>query len=89
MIKGVSRQIIEVTQTENNFFERAWLVIKPEYLSLSADSLEQAASNYLKDLAPPKSLRKSRKFFFKIAEICVSAVAGSVITSLIFMSGIV
>lgn len=88
MIKGVSRQIIEVTQTQNNYFERAWLVIKPEYLNVSADTIEQAAENYLKDLRPPHSLRSSKRLIFKVAEICISAVAGSVITSIILLSGV-
>lgn len=87
MIKGISRQIIEVTKTENNYFERAWLVIKPEYLNVSADTIEQAAENYLKDLKPPHSLRASKKLIFKIAEICIAAIAGSIITSLVLLSG--
>ena len=72
MIKGVSRQIIEVTQTQN----------------VGADTIEHAAENYLKDLKPPHSLRNSKRLLFKAAEICISAVAGSVITSIILLSGV-
>ena len=31
MIKGVNRQMIEVTQTDSPFYERALFVVKPEF----------------------------------------------------------
>lgn len=31
MIKGINRQVIEVTETGNPYFERALLVVRPSY----------------------------------------------------------
>ncbi len=31
MIKGINRQVIEVTETGNAYFERALLVVRPSY----------------------------------------------------------
>ena len=39
MIKGVNRQMIEVTQTDSPFYERALFVVKPEYAGESYEAL--------------------------------------------------
>lgn len=37
MIKGVNRQIIEVMDTGNQYFERALLVVRPGYTDTGTD----------------------------------------------------
>lgn len=86
MIKGISRQIIEVTETQNNYFERAWLVVKPEYLNVGANRLEREAERYLKNLKPPYSMRNRRGLLMRIVSLCSAAVGGSVVTAAIMMS---
>ena len=43
MIKGINRSIIEVLDTGSVYYERALLVIKPEYASAQRELLEQEA----------------------------------------------
>ena len=35
MIKGVNRQVVEVQETDCDYFERILFFVKPEYASLS------------------------------------------------------
>ncbi len=65
MIKGISHQIIEVTDTENKYYERALLVLRPEFASISREVLEKEAKKMLHKMdtlstAKPKSVMLSR-----------------------------
>ena len=40
MIKGINRQMIEVTHTGSPYFERAFLVMRPQASEPSADTLD-------------------------------------------------
>lgn len=88
MIKGVNRQIIEVTQTGNNYFEKAWLVIKPQYINAGASTLDFEAERYLKNLKPPYTMRKGRTFLYWLLRLGTAALAGGVATALAFHFGI-
>lgn len=88
MIKGINRQIIEVTQTGNNYFERAWLVIKPEYSNVGASTLDSEADRYLKNLRPPCSMRGGRAFLFWLVRLGTAAVIGSILTVAVYQSGL-
>lgn len=47
MIKGVNKVIIEVNETDNKFFEKAILYIRPEYCNDSEERLKSRAKQYL------------------------------------------
>ena len=85
MIKGISRQIIEIDRTENNYFEKAWLVIKPEYLNVGAAKLEKEAESYLKSIRPPYSIRSSKHWHNHLSNIG-SAAIGAVITAAVLLN---
>ena len=87
MIKGISRQIIEVTETQNNYFERAWLVVKPEYLNVGASRLESEAEGYLRNIKPPCSMRNRKGLLMRIVGLCSAALGGSAVTAAIMLSG--
>ncbi len=88
MIKGVNRQIIEVTDINNSYFERAWLVIKPQYMNCGASSIENEADKYLKNLKPPYTLRNGRTLIMKLIRLLSAALVGSLVTALLFQAGI-
>lgn len=46
MIKGVNKQVLEVTNTENPYFERIVFFVKPEYQSGHAEKLKKEAQLY-------------------------------------------
>ena len=47
MIKGVNRRIIEVSQTENKYFERALLFVNPLQQQTDEDKLHREADALL------------------------------------------
>ena len=86
MIKGISRQIIEVTETQNNYFERAWLVVKPEYLNVGAAMLDREAESYLKNLKPPYTMRNRRGLLMHAIGLVSAALGGSAVTAALLLS---
>jgi hypothetical protein len=64
MIRGVSRQIIEVKETGNVYYERAYLVVRPEYARAERELLEKEARKILRKLDAPSGMKKRRRFTF-------------------------
>ena len=50
MIRGAKKQIIEVLNTENEYFEKAILVVSAEYSELSRPKLDKYAKQYISDI---------------------------------------
>lgn len=61
MIKGINRQIIEVTDTGNTYFERALLVVRPTCSECEDDLLREEARRMLKAAGGYSGLRKYRR----------------------------
>ena len=62
MIKGVSKQIIEIAQTENPFFERAVFFVRREYIGGDEKKLTGEAWRLLSSAKrPPNAQFKNRK----------------------------
>ncbi len=61
MLKGVSRQILEIAQTENPYFERAFLVVRPVCQEFSAAHLDKAAVKFLEQQSPHSGLKYARQ----------------------------
>ncbi len=60
MIKGVNKQVLEIAQTENGFFEKAIFFVKPEYSGMSEGRLRESARKEIEHTGKPP-LSKSRK----------------------------
>ena len=61
MIKGVSRQILEITHTGNPYFERAFLVVNPSFTDRPDDKLQQEAQRVLRAQSGYSGLRRARR----------------------------
>lgn len=61
MIKGVNKQIVEINYTQNDYIEKAILIINPEKSKLSKDLIKQKADAYMKTLLPEQSADKLEK----------------------------
>lgn len=61
MIKGVNRQMIEVTDTGNPYFERALLVVRPECMDQQDGRLHEEAQKLLRTSDGYAGLRLSRR----------------------------
>lgn len=85
MIKGINRTIIEVTDTGNIYYERALLVLKPEYTDVNRSLLEKEAKKMLFSMSAPSAMKKRHAIaYWTIRLGCASAV-GAFLT-FIFMS---
>ena len=83
MIKGVNRQVIEITQTKCEYFEKVLFFIKPEYAATSEGTLRERAE-IIADSAgiPPASRLKKRKWLYAI-KLLGAALAGAAVTAII------
>ena len=80
MIKGVNRQIIEVTDTGNIYYERAILFVRPEYRSSSYEKLNSEASDLVKKYKAPSAINSGKMIFSHILRLLISAGIGSILT---------
>ena len=64
MLRGVNRQIIEITNTESTVFEKVVLYIRPEYSDANDEKIEKKAMMYissLKDEAVKRNVKQKAK----------------------------
>ena len=50
MLKGVNKQVVEVVEVDNEFFERAILFVKPEKQQNGEEALRENARRYVGSL---------------------------------------
>lgn len=50
MLRGTNKSIIEISETENRYFEKALLFVKPEFVNLSPERLNREAKRMLGSL---------------------------------------
>ncbi len=68
MIKGISRQIIELTDSRNPYFERAWLLVRMESTEHPPERLRDAGERWLRHAKPHTGVvRAARRFRLKMA----------------------
>ena len=85
LIKGVNRQVVEITQTQCEYFERVLFFIKPEYSAVSEGDLKERATIIAQSagMPPAARLRKSR---VRLAlSISAAACAGAAVSGSIFL----
>lgn len=76
MIKGVNRQVVEVRETDCDYFERIIFFIKPEYASLSEGKIRERASLIAgaTTLPPPTKTKDNR--LSDILKVILSTLSG-------------
>ena len=52
MIRGVKKQVIEVLNTENEYFEKAILIVSDRYLECDRAKLSRKATEYVSSISP-------------------------------------
>lgn len=87
MIKGINHQVIEITDTQNRYYERALLVLRPEYASISHQLLEKEARSLLQKMdtistAKPKAVLRAR-IFSAVMYFLVGALLSAIIYTVI------
>ncbi len=81
MLKGVNKQVIEVTDTGNQYIKKAILFIDPDKAAYDSDFLIHQAKKYLKQTEQgkqPVPFKKGRrKVGWIIFNTCAAAAAGA------------
>ncbi|MBQ2759266.1 MAG: hypothetical protein IJE93_05800 [Clostridia bacterium] len=85
MLKGVNRQVVEVSQPESGYFERVLFFVKPEFYGLGEAKLRSKADALIKDTSEPPSTKhkKRKKGKGEAVKIFLSASAGAVAAAII------
>lgn len=53
MIKGVNKQVLEINETQNGFFEKAIFFVKPEYSGMGEGRLKESAKKEIEKAGKP------------------------------------
>ena len=85
MIKGINHTIIETNETGSEYYERAMLIIKPEYASVQRSILEAEAKRLLKEFDAPSAIRSGTGKLKMLLSLIAAAISGAAISGLIFM----
>lgn len=84
MIKGVSKQVLEVTNPENPYFEKIVFFVKPQYENKERNELEREARALVQKAKKPPKTRRTKKEIARLALRCsLCALAGVALTFLI------
>jgi hypothetical protein len=84
MIKGVNRQVVEVSQTDCEYFEKVLFFVKPEYASVSEGKLRERADLIAAGTGAPPPTRIRRNRFLLAAKLLCAALAGAAVTCFLF-----
>lgn len=83
MIKGVNKQVLEITNTENPYFEKIIFFVKSEYGNEDRAKLKKEAENYaLTAGKPPKSRKTKKEISYIIMQSILCLGAGAALTFL-------
>lgn len=83
MIKGVNKQILEVTNTESQYFERIIFFVRPEAQTLDGDKLHREALKISSQKNKVPKTRKSPRQIFGSLMYSVLGVGAGVATMVI------
>ena len=88
MVKGVNKQIVEIVNTENEYFDKAILFVNPEKFESERDELREQADLFVdayirkKGLAPRRARACALKNFLKVGG---GALGGAVVSALLLL----
>ncbi len=90
MLKGVNRQVVEVTETDSAYFERVLFFVKPEYSYVSESKLKGKADELIAGAGNPPGQREysskkgKRIQWLKLILAAAAGAAAAGITAVIF-----
>lgn len=81
MLKGTNRQVIEITQTDCEYFERVMFFVKPECVNVSEGKLRERASAIAGTDNRPPAMKIHRNRLKMVAVLAAGAAAGATVTA--------
>lgn len=76
MIKGINHKVIEITDTDSVYYERAWLLVSPVYEEAEEAVLRKEAKKLLAEVGTPSSIKGKRTFWYWFLRIVPAVLAG-------------
>ena len=83
MLKGTNRQVIEITQTDCEYFEKVMFFVKPECVNVSDGKLRERANLIAGTFNRPPATRLRRNRIVLTAQLVAAAGAGAGVTAVI------
>ncbi len=85
LIKGINRQVVEITETQCEYFERVLFFIKPEFSAVSEGDLKERATEIAQSAGMPPATRIKKNKVRLAINLAASALAGAAISGGIFL----
>ena len=85
MLKGVNRQVVEISQPESAYFEKVIFFVKPGFSEIGENKIRSSADELIKSASPPprervcRSGREKAGIFIKLS---LAALSGAAVTAL-------
>ena len=89
MLKGVNRQVVEISQPESAYFEKVIFFVRPEFSGISEAKIRSSADELIKNASPPPRERDSVKrreklrFYVKFSLAALSGAAAAAVGMLV------
>lgn len=81
MLKGVNRQVLEITKTDNPYFEKIIFFVKPEFANEDGTKLKTQAEKVAKSAKKPPRARKTKREIRRlVVQTAMCLGAGAAIT---------
>lgn len=84
LIKGINRQVVEITETRCEYFERVLFFVKPEFSAVSEGDLKERASVIAQSVGMPPATRLRKNRIRRVLNMGAAAAAGAAISGGIF-----
>ncbi|MDR1463844.1 MAG: hypothetical protein LBJ11_00905 [Oscillospiraceae bacterium] len=86
MIKGVNHRVIEVLESDCEFFERVIFFVKPEFSALSEGTLRDRAQAVASTAGAPPPTRLWRSRALSVATLLCAAALGAGICAVLLLA---
>ncbi len=85
MIKGIKKHMIEVIDLESVYYEKAFLVVKPEYSDFKDNVLKREAKSLVCGFGVPSCVQRKAGNISWIIKMAIAAGIGAGITAFAMM----
>ena len=82
MIKGVNRQVVEITQTDCEYFERILFFVKPEFARVSEGTLRERAGIMSSSAGVPPVTKIKKNRWVLWVKLAAAAAVGAAVSGL-------
>lgn len=85
MVRGVNKNIIEISDTGNDCFERAILFVRAEHMHRDDDAIRRRAMNYLSGIKFRPWMHPRWRWTYLLLSWVGAALLGALVTALILI----